>query len=91
MATIAINPMTPTRCALLDCSQLTSDKYLRDQHEMNLAIGLLLSSELFTYYRERMVGIMMGDAQEVSWTACDFELTARTRTRTSCTSGTTSF
>lgn len=33
---------------------------------MNVAIDLLLSSELFTYYRERMVGIMMGDAQEVS-------------------------
>lgn len=33
---------------------------------MNVAIDLLLTSELFTYYRERMVGIMMGDAQEVS-------------------------
>lgn len=54
-----------------------------------MAIDLLLSSELFEFYRERMVGIMMGDAQEVSFRTTG-KLTRRTRIRTSCTSGTTS-
>ena len=33
---------------------------------MHHAISLLLSSELFTFHYERMVGIMIADAQEVS-------------------------
>lgn len=33
---------------------------------MYTAIARLLESELFEYYHERMVGIMMADAQEVS-------------------------
>lgn len=46
--------------------ELIPDRYLRDQNEMSIAIDFLLDSELFEFYRERMVGIMMGDAQEVS-------------------------
>lgn len=32
---------------------------------MAAAMDMLLSCELFEYHYERMVGIMMGDAQEV--------------------------
>jgi hypothetical protein len=34
---------------------------------MQHAVSILLESELFTYHYDRMVGIMMGDAQEVSY------------------------
>ncbi|WWD21978.1 hypothetical protein CI109_106466 [Kwoniella shandongensis] len=40
------------------------DTYLPSPSEMYHAIAMLLDSELFTYYYERMVGIMMSDAQE---------------------------
>ena len=47
------------------------------------AIELLLDSELFTFHNERMVGLMMGDAQEVGdiWGPADI----RTPTHTNCT------
>ena len=41
------------------------EKYLSNPQDMYQAINLLLDSELFTYHYERMVGIMMTDAQEV--------------------------
>ncbi|WVO15752.1 hypothetical protein L204_103414 [Cryptococcus depauperatus] len=40
------------------------DKYLPTQLEMQQAMAMLLDSELFTYHDERMVSIMMTDAQE---------------------------
>ncbi|ORY25355.1 hypothetical protein BCR39DRAFT_566339 [Naematelia encephala] len=40
------------------------DKYLPSQTEMFNVISLMLDCDLFTYYYERMVGIMMTDAQE---------------------------
>ncbi|KAK8846670.1 hypothetical protein IAR55_005757 [Kwoniella newhampshirensis] len=40
------------------------DTYLPSPSEMYHAIAMILDSELFTYYYERMVGIMMTDAQE---------------------------
>ncbi|WVR04292.1 hypothetical protein IAU60_001292 [Kwoniella sp. DSM 27419] len=40
------------------------DKYLPTPDEMHHAIDILLDSELFTFHYERMVGIMMSDAQE---------------------------
>jgi hypothetical protein len=33
---------------------------------MQQVVEVLLESDLFEYYSERMVGVMMGDAQEVS-------------------------
>ncbi|EIW68669.1 hypothetical protein TREMEDRAFT_39577 [Tremella mesenterica DSM 1558] len=39
-------------------------KYLPTTQDMQNAMSLLLDSELFTYHYERMVGIMMADAQE---------------------------
>ncbi|ODN96475.1 hypothetical protein L198_04189 [Cryptococcus wingfieldii CBS 7118] len=40
------------------------DKYLPGVVEIHHALAILLESELFVYYTERMVGIMMSDAQE---------------------------
>ncbi|WVQ76727.1 hypothetical protein IAR50_006401 [Cryptococcus sp. DSM 104548] len=40
------------------------DKYLPGVVEIHHALAILLESELFVYYAERMVGIMMTDAQE---------------------------
>ncbi|OXH34550.1 hypothetical protein J008_02580 [Cryptococcus neoformans] len=40
------------------------DKYLPSQSDIQQAVTMLLDSELFSYYDERMVGIMMSDAQE---------------------------
>ncbi|KAL7423348.1 pre-rRNA processing [Cryptotrichosporon argae] len=40
------------------------DRYLIGAHEMQHAAGMLLESELFTYHYERMVGLMMAEAQE---------------------------
>lgn len=34
---------------------------------MGQAVEMLFASELFEFYNDRMVGIMMGDAQEVSF------------------------
>jgi hypothetical protein len=44
----------------------SADNYLNAAHEMYHAVDMLLGSELYTYHSERMVGIMMSDAQEVS-------------------------
>lgn len=43
-----------------------ADEYLQSAQEMYQAVESLLDSELYTFYYERMVGIMMVDAQEVS-------------------------
>lgn len=43
-----------------------TDQYLPSAAEMQHAIQLLLASELFRFYHERMVGLIMVDAQEVS-------------------------
>ncbi|XAO24732.1 hypothetical protein I312_103538 [Cryptococcus bacillisporus CA1280] len=40
------------------------DKYLPSQSDIQQAVAMLLDSDLFSYYDERMVGIMMSDAQE---------------------------
>ncbi|KGB80112.1 hypothetical protein CNBG_5950 [Cryptococcus deuterogattii R265] len=40
------------------------DKYLPSQSDIQHAVTMLLDSDLFSYYDERMVGIMMSDAQE---------------------------
>ncbi|WRT65109.1 uncharacterized protein IL334_002051 [Kwoniella shivajii] len=40
------------------------DKYLSSPAEIQHAIELILDSELFTFHYERMVGIIMADAQE---------------------------
>lgn len=42
------------------------DKYIASSQEMQHAVTLLLDCELFTFHYERMVGILMTDAQEVS-------------------------
>lgn len=54
--------------AYLTTTKLTpTDIYLQSPIEMQGAISFLLESELFEYHYERMVGVMMGDAQEVSY------------------------
>ena len=63
--------MRPTTVSSCPCNYglgltLVLDLYLRDPSEMQHAVELLLESELFEFHYERMVGIMMGDAQEVS-------------------------
>ncbi|WWC67593.1 uncharacterized protein I206_101503 [Kwoniella pini CBS 10737] len=40
------------------------DKYLSSANEIQHAVELILDSELFTFHYERMVGIIMSDAQE---------------------------
>ncbi|WWC59109.1 uncharacterized protein I303_101657 [Kwoniella dejecticola CBS 10117] len=40
------------------------DRYLTSPTEIQHAVELILDSELFTFHYERMVGIMMSDAQE---------------------------
>ena len=47
-------------------SQLSPDKYLTTEPDIYAAVELLLDSELYLYYSERMVNLMMTDAQEVS-------------------------
>lgn len=51
---------------LAHCAHLlTPDQYLRDENERYAAVSILLESDLFqTGFNERMVGVMMADAQE---------------------------
>ena len=47
-------------------ARLTIDAYLPQPSDMHHAVSLLLESELFTYHYERMVALIMSDAQEVT-------------------------
>jgi hypothetical protein len=45
---------------------LTADDFLRDPEDIRRAMEMLLDSDLFQYNDQRMVGVMMSQAVNVS-------------------------